>query len=146
MSSKANKRLTARKARHDRVRRKISGTTERPRLAIFRSSKHIYVQAIDDSTGVTVAAASTAEKEIVGKIKGSTGNVGAAEVVGTSIAERLLAKDVKDVVFDRGGFLYRGRVRARLVRYRQRQRQSQSKSWHLLPGYRLGLPGYEPVS
>ena len=97
--------------KHDRMRNKIQGTTERPRLAVFRSEKHIYAQIIDDLTGTTLAAASTVEKEIASGLK-STSNVEAATAVGTAIAKKAAAKGIEEVVFDRGGFLYHGRVKA----------------------------------
>ena len=98
----------ARLRRHRRVRGKISGTAERPRLDVFRSSKHIYAQIIDDVAGVTLASASTLEKGF----EGFGGNVEAANKVGKLIAEKALAKGIKQVVFDRGGFVYHGRVKA----------------------------------
>lgn len=97
----------ARAKRHARVRAKISGTPECPRLNVFRSSKHIYAQLIDDVNGVTLASASTMDKEF----EGAGGNVEAARKVGQMIAKRALDKDIKDVVFDRGGYLYHGRVK-----------------------------------
>ena len=104
--------MIARKQRQSRVRRKISGTSERPRLAVFRSSRHIYVQAIDDQTQTTLASAGTTEKEMKNFIQGYSGNKEAASLVGKKIAERLLQKSISMVVFDRGGFLYHGRVKA----------------------------------
>ena len=98
----------ARLRRHRRVRGKISGTAERPRLDVFRSSKHIYAQIIDDVAGVTLVSASTLEKGF----EGFGGNVEAAGKVGKMIAEKALAKGIKTVVFDRGGFVYHGRVKA----------------------------------
>ncbi len=95
--------------RHRRVRKKVSGTAERPRLAVFRSNKHIYVQAIDDLAGRTVAAASTTEADLRG---GSTATVEAAKQVGRLVGERAKAAGVTTVVFDRGGFKYHGRVAA----------------------------------
>ena len=97
----------ARAKRHARVRAKISGTPEWPRLIVFRSTKHIYAQLIDDVNGVTLASASTMDKEF----EGAGGNVEAARKVGQMIAKRALDKDIKDVVFDRGGYLYHGRVK-----------------------------------
>lgn len=94
-----------------RIRKKVAGTAERPRLAVFRSGKHIYAQAIDDATGSTVAHVSTLDTEVRAKApKG--GNVAAAKVVGAAVAERLKSKGIESVVFDRGGFLYHGRVKA----------------------------------
>ena len=98
----------ARLRRHRRVRGKISGTAERPRLDVFRSSKHIYAQIIDDVAGVTLVSASTMEKGF----EGFGGNVEAAGKVGRMIAEKALAKGIKTVVFDRGGYVYHGRVKA----------------------------------
>ena len=98
----------ARLKRHNRVRNKISGTPERPRLNVFRSAKHIYAQLIDDVNGVTLASASSLDKAI----EGYGGNVTAASAVGKLIAERALAKGIENVVFDRGGYLYHGRVQA----------------------------------
>ena len=109
--SVASQRREARKKRQVRVRKKIHGSVERPRLCIFRSSKHIYAQIIEDATGATLAAASTMSKDVSGGLKYG-GNVEAAKAVGKAIAEKALAKDIKQVVFDRNGFLYHGRVKA----------------------------------
>jgi large subunit ribosomal protein L18 len=98
-----------RKKRHARVRRNLFGTAERPRLNVFRSNKHIYAQLIDDVNGVTLASASTLDKEFD---LGGTSNVEAAKKVGELIAKRALDKGHKSVVFDRGGYLYHGRVKA----------------------------------
>jgi large subunit ribosomal protein L18 len=100
----------ARTRRHYRVRKKVAGTAERPRLAVFRSNKHISAQVIDDRTGRTLAAASTIEKDL--RQAGGTGNKTAATTVGRLLAERAKAAGVSQVVFDRGGFLYHGRVAA----------------------------------
>ena len=94
--------------RHKRVRSKIAGTTDCPRLDVFRSNKHIYAQVIDDSTGKTLCSASTVEKAF----EGYGGNKEAASAVGKTIAERCLALGTKNVVFDRGGYIYHGRVQA----------------------------------
>lgn len=110
MINKTNKNK-ARLKRHLRVRRKITGTAERPRLNIFRSAKHMYVQVIDDTKGVTLASASTLDKEVREGIANG-GNVEAAAKIGSLIAERAKAKGVSRVVFDRGGYLYHGRVQA----------------------------------
>ena len=96
-----------RQKRHARVRSKISGTAECPRLNVFRSNKNIYAQVIDDVAGVTLASASTLDKEVSGESK-----VDAAAAVGTLVAKRAVEKGVKEVVFDRGGSLYHGRVQA----------------------------------
>ena len=102
-------RAEVRNAVHGRIRRKVRGTTERPRLAVYRSLNHIYAQIIDDEKAQTLASASTTEKSL-GVSKG--GNVEAAKKVGQAIAERALAAGISSVVFDRGGYLYHGRVRA----------------------------------
>ena len=109
--SVANQRRLARTKRQVRVRRKIRGSEERPRLCIFRSSKHIYVQIIEDVTGRTLVAASTVSNGIVEGVK-CTGNIEAAKVVGQAIAKKALEKNIKQVVFDRNGFLYHGRIQA----------------------------------
>ena len=93
---------------HTRIRRKVRGTTERPRLAIFRSVAHIYAQVIDDAKGVTVVAASSSEKGS----SATGGNVAAAKEIGKRVAERAKEKGITRVVFDRGGYLYHGRVKA----------------------------------
>ncbi len=95
--------------RHRRVRKKVTGTAERPRLAVFRSSRHIYVQAIDDLAGTTLVSASTMEKDLRG---GSTATIDAAKKIGTLVGERAKAAGITTVVFDRGGFKYHGRVAA----------------------------------
>ncbi len=109
--SVANQRRLARMKRQVRVRRKVTGTEERPRLCVFRSSKHIYVQIIEDVTGRTLVTASTASKDLVDGVK-NTGNIEAAKVVGQAIAKKALEKNIKQVVFDRNGFLYHGRIKA----------------------------------
>ncbi|NEW09647.1 50S ribosomal protein L18 [Paenibacillus sp. SYP-B3998] len=101
----------ARLKRHLRVRKKIEGTTVRPRLNIFRSAKHMYAQLIDDTTGVTVVSASTQDKELKAEVANG-GNVEAARKVGELIAKRAKEKGFDKVVFDRGGYLYHGRVQA----------------------------------
>ena len=109
MATKAQQKRRLRIRRHARVRKQITGTTARPRLAVFRSARHITAQVIDDTTGRTVAAASTVEAEL----RSTTGgNVGAATSVGRLVAERATAAGVTKVVFDRGGFQYHGRVAA----------------------------------
>ncbi|SDE71885.1 50S ribosomal protein L18 [Terriglobus roseus] len=106
----APQRNVIRKRVHKRVRAKIAGTTERPRLNIFRSLNHIYAQVIDDSTHTTLASASTVVKK--GEEKKSGGNIAAAQEVGKLVAERAKEAGVTKVVFDRGGYLYHGRVKA----------------------------------
>jgi len=100
-----------RKKRHLRVRNKLQGTAVRPRLNVFRSSKHIYAQVIDDATGTTLASASTVDPELKGNIENG-GNVEAAKSVGALVAKRAQEKGIEEVVFDRGGYLYHGRVQA----------------------------------
>jgi len=102
-------RAEIRTAIHHRIRRKVRGSSERPRLAIYRSLNHIYAQVIDDRNGQTLVSASTTEKDLRGN---TGGNVDAARRVGTTIAERAISKGIDQVVFDRGGYLYHGRVRA----------------------------------
>lgn len=100
-----------RKGVHTRIRKKVRGSTERPRLAVYRSLNHIYAQVIDDTSGKTLVTASTAEKAFSGK---SGGNIDAAKYVGKTVAERAIQAGVQNVVFDRGGYLYHGRVKALL--------------------------------
>ncbi len=97
--------------RHKRMRNNLNGTSEKPRFDVFRSSKHIYVQVIDDTQGVTLASASSAEKEIKEAISGKT-KTEAAKIIGQIAAERAKAKGIEKVVFDRGGYIYHGRVKA----------------------------------
>lgn len=97
---------------HDRIRKKLRGTSERPRLNVYRSVNHIYAQVIDDLNGVTVVSASTAEGKKTERKGKSGGNVAAAKEIGKRIAERAKEKGVKKVVFDRGGYLYHGRIKA----------------------------------
>jgi large subunit ribosomal protein L18 len=102
-------RAEVRSAIHTRIRRKVKGSTERPRLAIYRSLNHIYAQVIDDLRGQTLVSASTTEKDLRGNTRG---NLDAARRVGQVIAERAIAKGIEQVVFDRGGYLYHGRIKA----------------------------------
>src|SRR3954470_1613015 len=102
-------KAAVRRAVHTRIRRRVRGSAERPRLAIFRSLNHIYAQVIDDERAVTIASASTVEKDLRGT---SGGNIEAAQRVGRAIAERTIAAGVEQVVFDRGGFRFHGRVKA----------------------------------
>jgi large subunit ribosomal protein L18 len=102
-------RAIVREAIHRRIRRKVRGSGERPRLALYRSLNHIYAQIVDDQLGQTIVSASTTEKEL----RGSTGgNIDAARRIGKAIAERALEKGISSVVFDRGGYLYHGRIKA----------------------------------
>ena len=103
-------RAEVRSAVHSRIRRKVRGTTERPRLAVYRSLNHIYAQVIDDRMGQTLVSASSTEKDL--RAAGTGGNLDAARRIGQAIAERALAKGIEQVVFDRGGYLYHGRVKA----------------------------------
>jgi large subunit ribosomal protein L18 len=111
-------RIHTKEDRRDRIklrlRKRISGTSDRPRLSVFRSLSHIYVQVIDDRTGVTLASASTTESAVKGGLdKGAKGgNVKGAEAIGKAVAERLKTKGITQVVFDRNGFLYHGRIKA----------------------------------
>jgi large subunit ribosomal protein L18 len=109
MSSKAQ-HLEGRERRHQRIRKKVFGTTERPRFNVFRSAKHIYAQIIDDVKGVTIASASTVSKDVRGTLTGK--KVERAKVVGKAIAEACKSKKIEAVVFDRGGYRYHGRVKA----------------------------------
>lgn len=110
MIKKINKNAE-RLRRHVRVRKKLSGTAETPRMSVYRSLNHIYVQVIDDIKGVTLCSASTMEKDVKAQIKDMT-KIDAAKTVGKVVAERALAAGIKQVVFDRGGYLYTGRVQA----------------------------------
>ena len=107
MLLKADKNKTRQK-RHLRVRNRVAGTAQRPRLNVFRSLAHIYAQIIDDEKGMTLAAASSLDKDFQGK----GGNIAAAKAVGTAIAKKALEKGISEVVFDRGGYIYHGRVAA----------------------------------
>lgn len=104
-------RAEARVKKHNRMRNYISGTAERPRLCVFRSNNHMYAQIIDDVAGNTLVAASTVEKEVADKVE-KTNNIEAAACVGTVVAKRAIEKGIKEVVFDRGGFLYHGKIAA----------------------------------
>ena len=104
-------RAEIRQNKHRRLRNRFNGTAERPRLAVFRSNDHMYAQIIDDSVGNTIVAASTVEKSIKEALE-QTDNVDAAAYVGKVVAERALEKGIKTVVFDRGGFIYQGKVQA----------------------------------
>jgi large subunit ribosomal protein L18 len=110
MFNQKNRKAEAQK-RHERLRVKLSGSAERPRLSVYRSNKHIYVQIIDDTKGVTLASASSVDTELKGKLAHG-GNVEASKAIGKLIAERAKAKGITQVVFDRGGNLYHGRIAA----------------------------------
>ena len=108
---KKQSRSEVRVKKHMKVRNRLSGTAERPRLAVFRSNNHIYAQIIDDTVGNTLVAASTMEKEIKASVE-KTNDVAAAAAVGTAIAKKALDKGITEVVFDRGGFIYQGKIQA----------------------------------
>src|SRR5436190_15644729 len=109
-------RAEIRRGVHSRIRKKVRGSADRPRLAVFRSLNHIYAQLIDDDSGKTLATASTTEKSLGGA---TGGNISAAQQVGKTIAERAKAAGVSNVVYDRGGYLYHGRVKALLEATRE---------------------------
>ncbi len=104
-------RSEVRVKKHTRLRHHLAGTSQRPRLAVFRSNKHIYAQIIDDSIGNTLVAASTMEKAINADLE-NTDDVAAATAVGTAVAKKALEKGITEVVFDRGGYIYQGKVQA----------------------------------
>ena len=104
-------RTKVRLKKHKRIRNRFSGTAERPRLAVFRSNNHMYAQIIDDSVGNTLVAASTLQKDVKAELE-KTNNVDAAAYLGKVIAEKALEKGIKEVVFDRGGFIYQGKIQA----------------------------------
>ena len=104
-------RTEVREKKHSRMRNHLAGTAQRPRLAVFRSNNHIYAQIIDDTVGNTLVAASTMEKEIKASVE-KTNDVAAAAAVGTAIAKKALEKGITEVVFDRGGFIYQGKIQA----------------------------------
>ena len=104
-------RQKVRVKKHNRLRNRFSGTAERPRLSVFRSNNHMYAQIIDDTVGNTLVAASTLEKDVKAELK-KTNDVEAAAYLGTTIAKRAIEKGIKEVVFDRGGYIYQGKVAA----------------------------------
>jgi len=108
--SNVSDKQRARSRRHHRVRKKVSGTAEKPRLAVFRSNRHVVAQVVDDTSGRTLAAASSLEAAV--RASGATGNRAASAAVGKLVAERARAAGVTKVAFDRGGYLYHGRVAA----------------------------------
>ena len=109
VSKKSRSEVRAKK--HGRIRNHLSGTSQRPRLAVFRSNNHMYAQIIDDTVGNTLVAASTVEKDVKAELE-KTNNVDAAAYLGTVIAKRAIEKGIEEVVFDRGGFIYHGKVAA----------------------------------
>ena len=104
-------RSEIRRKKHMKLRNRFSGTAERPRLAVFRSNNHMYAQIIDDTVGKTLVSASTVDKEVKAELE-KTNNVDAAAYVGTVVAKKALEKGIKEVVFDRGGFIYQGKIAA----------------------------------
>ncbi|MDD2972273.1 MAG: 50S ribosomal protein L18 [Lachnospiraceae bacterium] len=108
---KKESRQEVRVKKHMKIRNRFSGTTERPRLAVFRSNNHMYAQIIDDTVGKTLVAASTLEKDVKAELE-KTNNVDAAAYLGTLIAKRAIEKGINTVVFDRGGFIYQGKIAA----------------------------------
>jgi len=109
---KVQEKVARRRRTHQRIRYRLRGSAERPRLAVYRSLRYIYAQLIDDGAGVTLAQASSRESEVTQGVESSTGSVAAARSVGAALAARALEKGIKTVVFDRGGFIYHGRVKA----------------------------------
>ncbi len=109
---KRTSRKSKKDLRHKRVRKKIKGSEQRPRLSVFKSARHIYAQIIDDSNGITLASASTLTPKVKEQLKGESQKLDAAKAVGQHVAELLLAKKIKEVSFDRGGYPYHGRVKA----------------------------------
>lgn len=109
---KKTSRKKVRKIRHRRIRRKLMGTSRRPRLSVFRSSGHIYVQAIDDTRGHTLEAVNTLQQELKTKIDGKMSPTEVAKIVGKTIAQKLKKQNIEEVVFDRGGYKYHGRIAA----------------------------------
>lgn len=105
-------RRKARQQRKKRMKKKTRGTAERPRLTVFRSSKHIYAQIVDDSTSSTLAECCSLSKDIDGNVPGKGGNIDGAKMIGEAIAIKALEKGIKSVIFDRNGFLYHGRIKA----------------------------------
>ena len=108
---KKESRNAIREKKHLKIRNRFSGTAERPRLAVYRSNNHVYAQIIDDTVGKTLVSASTVEKKVASELE-KTNNIDAAAYVGKVVAERAIAANIKEVVFDRGGFIYTGKVKA----------------------------------
>lgn len=111
VGKKVNQKRTRRKRAHQRSRQHLAGTPERPRLSVFKSSRYVYAQVINDQTGQTLVAAASLEPTLKGKIGGGAATKAAAKAVGEAVAERALAKGIEKVVFDRGGYVYHGRVK-----------------------------------
>jgi large subunit ribosomal protein L18 len=112
MKSQAKPRLEGRKRRHLRIRKKVQGTAERPRLAVYRSLNHVYVQLVDDLSGRTLLTLSSGHKDVKGVTGGAKGKIAASKAVGKRVAELAKEKGIERVCFDRGGYLYHGRVKA----------------------------------
>ena len=112
LTRKAKQKRARRQRAHFRVRSRLRGTAERPRLSVFKSARHIYAQVIDDDAGRTLVQASTLDPEVAGKLDGARGNVAAAKLIGTLVAERAKQSGIERVVFDRGGFIYHGKIKA----------------------------------
>jgi large subunit ribosomal protein L18 len=112
MKSSATPRLAGRKRRHVRIRKKVKGTAERPRLSVFRSLNHIYAQLVDDLAGRTIMTVSSLDKGLVPEVKTAKGKVAAGKIVGKALAAKAKEKGIDRVCFDRGGYLYHGRVKA----------------------------------
>ena len=123
-------RQKVRVKKHMKIRNRFSGTAERPRLAVFRSNNHMYAQIIDDTVGNTLVAASTLEKEIKAELE-KTNNVDAAAYLGTVIAKRAIEKGIKEVVFDRGGFIYQGKIAALADAAREAGLEFQERKYRL---------------
>ncbi|HET8773340.1 MAG TPA: 50S ribosomal protein L18 [Thermoanaerobaculia bacterium] len=112
MKSKATPRLKGRQRRHMRIRKKVNGTAERPRLTVYRSLNHIYVQLVDDLAGRTILTISSSHKDVSGALTGAKGKIAASKEVGKRVAQMAKEKGIERVCFDRGGYLYHGRVKA----------------------------------
>ena len=112
MSDKSRRHREGRERRHRRIRRRVAGTGARPRVAVFRSAKHIYAQVVDDNQGVTILSVDSTSKEIQERFAGKKGKVAMATLCGELLAEKAKAKGITAVCFDRGGYLYHGRVKA----------------------------------
>jgi len=111
-SKRVQEKVLRRRRTHKRIRNRLRGSEDRPRLAVYRSLRYIYAQLIDDGAGVTLAQASSRESDVLQGVESSSASIAAARSVGAALAERALEKGIKTVVFDRGGFLFHGRVKA----------------------------------
>ena len=112
MKSQAKPRLEGRERRHLRIRKKVNGTAERPRLTVYRSLNHIYVQLVDDLAGRTILTISSGNKDVAGSVPGAKGKIAVSKAVGKRVAQLAKEKGIERVCFDRGGYLYHGRVKA----------------------------------